>query len=838
MSTSVANTSESEMYVVKRSGQTEVIAFDKILERIRRLTSDSMIVDDKVIPCAPLTHVNCHQLVIKVINQLSDNVTTTQIDELTAHQCASMATTSIEYGELAARIVVSSHHKNTVASFREVTEQLYNNQVLGERASLVSDTYYKDVLWYANQAADVNSPPVKVVFPGTGGFDTIQFTTLDQICQHGRDFSFDYFGFKTLENAYLLNISDPADATVTAAKRVVERPQHMWLRVAIGIHGRDIPRVLETYHYMSCKMFTHATPTLFNAGTPHSQLSSCFLLQMESDSIKGIYNTLTDCAEISKHAGGIGLALSTVRAAGSTIRGTGGTSNGLVPMCRVFETTAQYVDQGGGKRNGSFAMYLEPWHADVFAFVLLGLKHGAEKQRARDLFYAMWIPDLFMQRVQDNQKWTLMCPSACPGLDNIWGAEFEARYEQYEREGRGSETVNARDLWFHILKVQMETGAPYILFKDQVNRCSNQMNVGTIKSSNLCCEIVEYTDPSESAVCNLASIGLPSFVDLATGQVDHVNLAHVAGVVAGNLDRVIDINYNPTEKTKLSNQRHRPVGMGVQGLADVFLMLKLPFESEEARKVNREIFETIYWGALTRSADLAEKYGAYSTFWGSPASKGMLQFDLQGKTELVMSAGRYDWAALKKRIMTTGLRNSLLVAIMPTASTAQILGNNECIEPITSNIYTRRTLAGDFTMVNKYLVKDLIELGLWNDTMALDIVSKNGSVQHIERIPAEVRLRFKTAWEIKMKSVIDLAADRGIFVCQSQSMNIWIATPDFAKLTTMHMYSWKQGLKTGSYYVRRQAKYAAQQFAVPVHNVNEKKETVVEEDHVCLSCSA
>ena len=839
--------SDTTMYVVKRSGKIETVSFDKILERVRRLTSDTLMVDGQTVPCSPLLRVNCHELAIKIIGQLCQNMTTTQIDELTAYQCASQSALSPEHGVLAARIVETRHHKNTDSSFLAVTEKLYRNQVLGEPAPMVSDTYYNDVLWYAAEGADktLSDCTVKVAYPGVPGFSEIRFDTLDGVCQHGRDFDFDYFGFKTMENAYLAAVSDPNNTATDAKKVLVERPQHMWLRVAIGIHGRDVARVLETYHYMSTRMFIHATPTLFNSGTPHPQLSSCFLLQMEADSIKGIYNTLSDCAEISKHAGGIGVAVSTVRAKGASIRGTGGVSNGLVPMCRVFETTAQYVDQGGGKRNGSFAMYIEPWHADIAEFVTLGLKHGAEKKRARDLFYAIWVPDLFMRRMQNKQPWTLMCPRACPGLTDVWGDEFDALYERYEREGRGSSTVDAREIWLQILKVQMETGAPYIVYKDRVNRCSNQMNVGTIKSSNLCAEIMEYTDSEESAVCNLASIGLPAFVDVATGKFDHEKLAHIAGVIAQNLDRVIDVNYNPTEKTRTSNHRHRPVAIGIQGLADVFAMLGFSFESKEARKLNMDMQESIYWGSLVRSADMAEKDGPYSTFWGSPASKGLLQFDLQGKTDLVAARGRYDWDALKKRIATTGLRNSLLVALMPTASTAQILGYNECFEPFTSNIYSRRTLAGDFTVVNRHLVKELVARNLWSDAMATEILSNWGSVQSIERIPADVRERFKTAWEIKMKAVIDLAADRGIFVCQSQSMNVWMEDPDFARLTSLHMYGWQQGLKTGSYYVRRRPKNNAQQFAVDPSmaekfraNANKEEVRPEPEENGCLSCSA
>jgi ribonucleoside-diphosphate reductase alpha chain len=592
--------------------------------------------------------------------------------------------------------------------------------------------------------------------------------------------------------------------------KTVERPQHMWLRVAIGIHGYDMTSVKETYEYMSRKYFTHATPTLFNAGTPHPQLSSCFLQAMESDSIDGIYNTLKECALISKWAGGIGMHIHNVRASGSHIRGTNGQSNGIVPMLKVFNNTAKYVDQGGGRRNGSFAIYLEPWHADVEMFLQMRKNHGDEELKARDLFYAMWIPDLFMERIKENGKWTLMCPDECPGLADVYGDDFLALYTKYEREGKGRNTVNARDLWFQILDAQMETGTPYILFKDACNKKSNQKNVGTIKSSNLCTEIVEYSDENETAVCNLASIALPAFVS-ADGVMDYEELHKVSRIVTNNLNRVIDVNYYPTPKTQRSNFRHRPVGIGVQGLADVFMMMGLPFHSDEAKLINKRIFETIYHAALEKSCELAMRYGPYETFAGSPASQGILQFDMW---KVDPTNDRYDWTELKRRIMKYGIRNSLLMAPMPTASTSQILGYNECIEPITSNIYNRRTMAGEFILTNKYLMSDLLKLDLWNDKIKNNIIANNGSVQHIEAIPQEIRDKYKTVWELPMKHLIDMSADRGAFICQSQSLNLWLEDPNYNSLTSMHFYSWSKGLKTGIYYLRRRARHQAQKFTI------------------------
>jgi ribonucleoside-diphosphate reductase alpha chain len=590
----------------------------------------------------------------------------------------------------------------------------------------------------------------------------------------------------------------------------------MWLRVAIGIHGINLPKILETYEHMSQKYFTHATPTLFNAGTPHPQLSSCYLLSMEEDSIDGIFNTLKDCALISKWAGGIGLHIHNVRATGSHIRGTNGVSNGIVPMLKVFNNTAKYVDQGGGKRNGSFAIYLEPWHADILMFLQMRKNHGDEELKARDLFYALWIPDLFMERVKSNGDWTLMCPDECPGLSDIYGMDFVVLYEKYEKEGKGRETIKARDIWLQILDAQMETGTPYLLYKDAANLKSNQKNIGTIKSSNLCTEIIQYSDDKETAVCNLASIALPTFISSSSSSnsdpvFDYVKLYEVTKIVTENLNKIIDINYYPTTKTKTSNLRHRPIGIGIQGLADVFLLFGLAFTSDQSKEMNRYIFETIYYAALEKSCELAEIDGWYETFPGSPASQGILQFDMWG---IDPGSLRYDWLALKTRIMKSGLRNSLLLAPMPTASTSQILGFNECIEPITSNIYSRRTLAGEFILVNKYLMQDLIALDLWNETLKNNIIQNNGSVQQIDIIPIEIRDKYRTVWEIPMKHLIDMSADRGAFICQSQSLNLWLEDPNYNTLTSMHFYAWKKGLKTGIYYLRRRPKHQAQQFTI------------------------
>jgi ribonucleoside-diphosphate reductase alpha chain len=622
--------------------------------------------------------------------------------------------------------------------------------------------------------------------------------TLDSAIIYDRDFQYDYFGFKTLERGYLLRLNG----------KVAERPQHMLMRVAVGIHGADLDAAVQTYNSLSEGWYTHATPTLFNAGTPKPQMSSCFLLQLKDDSISGIYDTLKQCAQISQSAGGIGLSIHNLRATGSYIKGTNGTSNGIVPMLRVFNDTARYVDQGGGKRKGSFAVYIEPWHADIEDFLDLKKNHGKEEMRARDLFYALWIPDLFMQRVEQNGDWTLMCPNECPGLGDSWGEKFEALYMQFESEGKGRKTMKAQDLWFKILESQIETGTPYILFKDSANRKSNQQNLGTIKSSNLCTEIIEYTAPDEVAVCNLASIALPKFVE--KGKFNHQKLFEVTMEVTKNLNRVIDRNYYPVPEARRSNMRHRPIGLGVQGLADAFILMRHPFESVEAKVLNREIFETIYYAALTASKDLAKEDGPYETYAGSPASKGILQFDMWG----VKPSDRWEWDILRDEIKQHGIRNSLLVAPMPTASTAQILGNNECFEPYTSNLYTRRVLSGEFIVVNKYLLRDLVKLGLWSDEMKNKIIAGNGSVQHIAEIPQNLKELYKTAWEISQKTIIDMSADRGAYICQSQSLNVFMENVNFAKLTSMHFHSWKSGLKTGMYYLRTKAATDAIKFTL------------------------
>ena len=779
----------NEMRVTKRDGQLEDIAFDKILTRIKKLGQEANI------------QINYSSLAMKVIDQLYDKIDTAKIDELAAEQCASLSTNHPDYGTLAARIVVSNHQKNTDPYFNMVVNRLYNfKNVHGEVKPLVSKEFFE---YYANNQGEI-----------------------EQMFDYERDYLIDYFGFKTLERAYLFRVDN----------KIVERPQHMWMRVAIGIHGdlnnpNSLSLVKETYDLMSLKYFTHATPTLFNAGTPRQQLSSCYLIAMEDDSIDGIYNTLKDCAQISKYSGGIGLHIHNIRAKDSHIQGTNGSSNGLVPMLRVFNSTARYVDQGGGKRNGSFAIYLEPWHPDIDEFLELKKNHGDEELKARDLFYALWISDLFMERVKSNAKWSLFCPNECPGLSDVYGDKFVELYEKYEADGKARKIVNARDLWFKILDAQMETGTPYILFKDAANKKSNQQNIGTIKSSNLCCEILEYSDDKETAVCNLASIGLPSFVNTETKQFDYDQLHKVTKVVTNNLNRVIDINFYPTEKTRVSNFKHRPIGIGVQGLADAFVLLDIPFHSDAAKEVNRLIFETIYHAALEKSNEIAKELGeSYSSFQGSPASQGILQYDFWSKEP---TPGRYDWTALKQSIITYGLRNSLLVAPMPTASTSQILGFNECFEPFTSNLYSRRTLAGEFVVVNKYLMKELIQLGLWNEQIKNNIIANKGSVQQLTILPEHIRNKYKIVWEIPMKHVIDMSADRGAFICQSQSLNLWVEDPTYNTLTSMHFYSWKQGLKTGIYYLRRKAKHQAQQFTIEPEQTQGKNE-----DEICEMCSA
>lgn len=743
------------MQVVKRSGKKESVSFDKITARIKKL-------------CYGLNseYVDYIEISKKVIQGLYDGVTTVELDNLAAETAATMAATHPDNAILAARIAISNLHKETDKSFSKTVKQLYNyiDPKTGEKAGLISESAYKTI-W---KNRDV----------------------LDSAIIYDRDYNFDYFGFKTLERSYLLRMN----------KQVVERPQHMLMRAAVGIHGDDIEAAVETYNLMSEKWFVHATPTLFNAATPKPQLSSCFLLSMTDDSISGIFETLTRCAKISQSAGGIGLSIHNIRAQGSYIKGTGGTSNGIIPMLKVFNDTARYVDQGGGKRKGAFAIYLEPWHADIENFLELKKNHGKEEMRARDLFYAMWIPDLFMERVKSDGQWSLFDPNEAKGLFDCYGGEFEALYHQYEQEGKARKTIKAQDLWFQILDSQIETGTPYILYKDAANKKSNQKNLGTIRSSNLCTEIMEYTSPDEVAVCNLASISLVKFVK-EDQTYDFDKLYEVTRVVARNLNKVIDVNYYPVEEARNSNMRHRPVGIGVQGLADAFIKMRMPFDSKEARKLNSEIFETIYFAAMTESNAIAERDGTYSSYEGSPVSQGILQYDMWGVTP----TDRWDWVGLKKKIKKHGVRNSLLVAPMPTASTSQILGNNECFEPYTSNMYSRRTLSGEHIIVNKHLLKDLIRLGLWNDEMKQRLMAANGSVQEIPEIPQELKDLYKTTYEISQKVIIDMAADRGAFICQSQSMNLFVENPNFGKLSSMHFYAWQKGLKTGMYYLRSKA---------------------------------
>jgi len=744
---------------------------------------------------------------MRVIEGVYDGVTTTELDNLAAEVAATNAVTHPDYASLASRIAVSNLHKATKKSFTETMEDLhtYLDPITGAVASLVA----KDVIEIIRDNAEY----------------------LDSQIIYDRDFNYDYFGFKTLERSYLLKING----------EIVERPQHMLMRVSIGIHKEDLEAAVATYNLMSEGWFTHATPTLFNAGTPKPQMSSCFLLTMKEDSISGIYDTLQQCAKISQNAGGIGLAIHNVRATGSYIKGTNGTSNGIVPMLRVFNDTARYVDQGGGKRKGSFAIYMEPWHADVFDFLDLKKNHGKEEQRARDLFYAMWIPDLFMKRVEENGDWTLMCPNECPGLADTHSAEFEALYTSYEASGKGRKTIKAQDLWFKILESQIETGTPYMLYKDAANSKSNQQNLGTIKSSNLCTEIIEYTAPDEVAVCNLASVALPKYVK--NGTFDHDKLFEVTYQVTKNLNRIIDRNYYPIQEARNSNMRHRPIGIGVQGLADAFILMRFPFDSDEARTLNREIFETIYYAACTASKDLAKEEGAYETFQGSPASEGRLQFDMWD----VKPTDRWEWDVLKEEIKEHGLRNSLLLAPMPTASTAQILGNNECFEPYTSNIYTRRVLSGEFIIVNKHLLRDLTKLGMWDDDMKNRIISANGSIQNIKEIPENLKALYRTAWEISQRAIVDMSADRGAFICQSQSLNVFMENVNTAKLTSMHFYSWKKGLKTGMYYLRTKAATDAIKFTVdkkykdaPVVAPEAPQKSVLEmtdEEQAAMACS-
>lgn len=834
---------DQEMRVMKRDGKFEDISFDKILNRVKNLGNNM----------EPKLKLNYSQFVMDVIEQLYPDISTTKIDELTAEQCASMCTKHPDYGSLASRIIVSNNHKNTLASFSETMELLYE---------------FKDIHDEHIPIIDAN---VWTIIKKNKDF-------FDNLVDYNRDFEIDYFGFKTLERAYLMRVD----------KKVVERPQHMWLRVSIGIHFDDLDAVKETYDLMSQKYFTHATPTLYNAGTPRPQLSSCYLLSMEDDSIEGIYNTLKECANISKWAGGIGLHIHNVRATGTHIRGTNGTSNGIVPMLQVFNKTARYVDQGGGKRNGSFAIYMEPWHSDIEDFLDLKKNHGDEEMRARDLFYALWIPNLFMEKVEQDSEWCLFCPDKCPGLSDCYGEEFNALYNKYESDGKMNKRVKARDIWYKILDSQMETGTPYLLYKDAANEKSNQKNLGVIKSSNLCTEIIEYSNDEETAVCNLASIGLSKYVnDDKTFNYEHLH--SVTKVVTYNLNKIIDVNFYPTEKTRRSNLLHRPIGIGVQGLADVFAMMDIPYHSAEAISVNKLIFETIYHAALERSNEIAisrkddlttvmdmnkydDKYnidifettekdcrtyksnlsvkineivnkvkpiraeldikdknviGSYSSFVGSPASKGILQFDMWNVTP----SERYDWATLKKSIQDHGIRNSLLLAPMPTASTSQILGNNECFEPYTSNIYTRRTLAGDYVVANKHLMKELVELDLWTEDLKNNIILNKGSIQHIDGIPDNIKEKYKIVWEIPMKHLIDMSVDRGAFICQSQSLNLWQEDPSYKSLTAMHFYGWKKGLKTGLYYLRRKPRHQPQQFTIDPTKIQHEEE-------VCETCSA
>lgn len=757
------------MFVIKRNGKKESVKFDKVTARIEKLSYS----------LSPM--VNVIDVAKKTIEGIYEGVPTTELDNLAAETAASLTTTHPDYAILASRIAVSNLHKNTTKSFSETMRKLhqYTDKPTGKLLPLIAD----DVMQIINEHAEL----------------------LDSSLIYDRDFGFDYFGFKTLEKSYLLKING----------KIAERPQHMYMRVAVGIHKNDIESAIKTYHLMSEKWFTHATPTLFNAGTPKPQMSSCFLLTMKEDSIDGIYDTLKQTAKISQSAGGIGLAIHNIRATGSYIGGTNGASNGIIPMLRVFNDTARYVDQGGGKRKGAFAIYLEPWHADVFEFLDLRKNHGKDEMRARDLFYALWISDLFMKRVEANGEWSLFCPNEAPGLSECWGEAFEKLYTQYEAQGKARKTIKAQDLWFAILESQIETGTPYMLYKDAANSKSNQQNLGTIKSSNLCTEIMEYTSRDEVAVCNLASLALPRFI--INGKFDHDKLFEVTCQVTKNLNKIIDNNYYPIEEARYANMKHRPIGIGVQGLADVFIMLRLPFESELAKMLNKNIFETIYFAAMTTSKDLAKEQGAYETFAGSPVSKGIFQFDMWGVTP----SDHWDWATLKEEVKQYGVRNALLLAPMPTASTSQIFGNNECFEPYTSNIYSRRVLSGEFIIVNKHLLKDLVSLGLWNNTMKNKIIAANGSIQNIDEIPAEIKELYKTVWEIKQRNIIDMAADRGAYICQSQSLNLFVDNPTVSKLTSMHFYAWKKGLKTGMYYLRTQAATQAVQFTVEKQGSNE-----------------
>lgn len=791
------------MQVTKRDGTLEEVSFDKVLTRIRK-AADGLTVDPVLISQ-------------RVVTRIYQGVKTSELDELTSNLSISLATTNPDYATLASRIAISNHQKNTPTTWLEVIETLATNQ--------------------KNNLA-----------PSYIGFVRRWGAELEKIIDYQRDFLLDYFGFKTLElQHYLMR---------TTNGRVVERPQHLWMRVASALWLDKVPtnaepdhpallQIRQTYELLSTKQYIHATPTNFNTGTTRPQLSSCFLLSMKDDSISGIYDTLKDCAQISKHAGGIGLHIHNIRAKGSHIAGTNGTSNGIVPMLRNFNMTARYVDQGGGKRNGSFAIYLEPWHADIEDFLKLKTPQGAEEDRARDLFYALWVPDLFMERVEQDGEWTLMCPHECPGLSDCHGDAFRRLYEQYESEGRGRK-VSAQKLWFKILDSQIETGTPYILYKDAANAKSNQQNLGTIKSSNLCTEIIEYSSPDESAVCNLASISLPAFVSSGVGKsFDFARLRSVVATATTNLNRVIDINYYPTPETQKSNMRHRPIGLGIQGLADVFAMLRVPWESDKASVLNQRIAEHIYYAAVETSALIARDEGTYETYEGSPASKGQLQPDLWGVKPLTEEDGTLDWKALRELVAKYGLRNSLLIAPMPTASTSQILGNTECFEPVLSNIFTRRTLSGEYIIINKHLMADLRRYGVWSESLKQKIIAQNGSVQGLEEVPDAIQKLYKTSWEIKQRTLIDMAADRGAFICQSQSLNLFVADPTYAKLTSMHFYSWRKGLKTGIYYLRTRAPVMAQKFTVDPEilaeaqrSEQERLRKAGEPEEGCLVCSA
>ena len=777
------------MFVIKRNGKKEAVHFDKITARIHKLIYGLSISEKDVIEIAK-----------KVIQGIYDNITTTELDNLAAETAAAQTTIHPDFSVLAARIAVSNLHKNTLKSFSKTAQLLYEytDPITQTHAPLISEEIYKIIRKNADE--------------------------LDSSVIYDRDYNFDYFGFKTLERSYLIRTNG----------KVTERPQHLFMRVALGIHKEDIQAAIETYNLMSEKWFIHATPTLFNAGTPKPQMSSCFLLSMTEDSIAGIFDTLKRCALISQSAGGIGVSIHNIRSTGSYIKGTGGISNGIIPMLRVFNDTARYVDQGGGKRKGAIAVYIEPWHLDIFDFIDIRKNHGKEEMRARDLFPALWIPDLFMQRVEADQMWSLFDPNEAQGLYEVYGEKFNELYTTYENEGKFRKQIKARELWTAILEAQIETGTPYMCYKDAVNEKSNQKNIGTIRSSNLCTEIMEYTNADEVAVCNLASLALPRYV--SSGGFDFQKLYEVTKIVTRNLNKIIDGNYYPIPETKTSNDRHRPIGLGVQGLADVFLLLRLPFESPEARRLNKDIFETIYFASMEASMDLAKEQGAYSSFAGSPLSEGKFQFDLWQ----VVPSDRWDWEKLRQEVMTHGVRNSLLLAPMPTASTSQILGNNECFEPYTSNIYNRRVLSGEFVVVNKFLLKDLIELGLWNPTMKNKLIAENGSVQNITEIPTELKELYKTVWEIKQKTIIDMAAERGAFICQSQSLNLFMAEPNLAKLTSMHFHAWKSGLKTGMYYLRTKAAVDAIKFTVDTQLLLGQSQVACSLDNPeeCLACGS